>query len=116
MARWAARDAVFRARTKTQTASVHAEAAYAHPVELGVKALGLRAVAPGAAQRTALQENRCPDYENRPQICRDFPDNPISFLPKACGFSKWKEEVEPLALKLRATLEIADFYKNKLAQ
>jgi len=62
------------------------------------------------------QENRCPDYENRPQICRDFPDNPISFLPKACGFSKWKEEVEPLALKLRATLEIADFYKNKLAQ
>lgn len=59
-------------------------------------------------------ENRCPDYENRPQICRDFPDNPIGFLPKTCGFASWKEEVEPTALMLRALFEIIEFYKEKL--
>lgn len=61
-----------------------------------------------------VKDNRCSDYENRPQICRDFPDNPLSILPKSCGFSKWKEEVEPTSLVLHSTLEIVSFYKNKL--
>lgn len=60
------------------------------------------------------EDNRCPDYENRPQICRDFPDNPIGFLPKTCGFTKWKEEVETTALMLHSLVEIAQFYKEKL--
>jgi len=59
-------------------------------------------------------DNRCFDYENRPQICRDFPDNPLSILPKSCAFSSWKKEIEPTALELHATLEIVDFYKSKL--
>lgn len=59
-------------------------------------------------------DNRCSDYENRPQICRDFPDNPLSLLPKACGFCNWKEEIEPTALMLHALLEIVDFYKQKI--
>jgi Fe-S-cluster containining protein len=60
------------------------------------------------------KENRCPDYENRPQICKDFPDNPIGFLPKTCGFNNWKQDIENSALKLRAAFEIIDFYKEKL--
>lgn len=60
------------------------------------------------------KENRCSDYENRPQICRDFPDNPLSLLPRACGFAQWKEEVEPTALMLHSMLEIVDFYKSKI--
>ena len=59
-------------------------------------------------------QNRCCDYENRPQICRDFPDNPLSLLPSACGYLGWKEEVEPTALMLHSMLEIIDFYKNKI--
>ncbi len=59
------------------------------------------------------QDNLCPDYENRPQICRDFPDNPIGFLPKTCGYTKWKEEVEQTALMIRAISEIVDYYKEK---
>ena len=59
-------------------------------------------------------DNRCSDYENRPQICRDFPDNPLSLLPAACGFWGWKKEVEPTALMLHAMLEIIDFYKSKI--
>lgn len=59
-------------------------------------------------------DNRCSDYENRPGICRDFPDNPLSLLPEACGYSKWKDEVEPTALMLHSMLEIIDFYRNKI--
>lgn len=57
-------------------------------------------------------ENRCSDYQNRPQICKDFPDNPLSLLPKSCGYCTWKDEVEPIALMLHALLEITDFYKK----
>ena len=59
-------------------------------------------------------DNRCSDYENRPDICRDFPDNPLSLLPPACGFSTWKDEVEVNALMLHSLLEIIDFYKGKI--
>lgn len=60
------------------------------------------------------EDKRCPDYENRPQICRDFPDNPLSILPSACGYKKWKEEVEPIALMLHSMVEIIDFYIGKI--
>lgn len=60
------------------------------------------------------KDNRCPDYENRPQICRDFPDNPLSLLPKSCGYSNWRQEIEPTALMLHAMLEIVGFYKQRL--
>ena len=60
------------------------------------------------------KDNRCPDYENRPQICKDFPDNPLGLLPITCGFKTWKKEVETIALKLHSLFEILEFYKKKL--
>ncbi len=62
------------------------------------------------------KDNRCSDYENRPQICRDFPDNPLAVLPVKCGFRAWKDEINPLALMLHSMVEIIDFYKNKLQE
>lgn len=59
-------------------------------------------------------DNRCPDYQNRPQICKDFPDNPLGFLPLTCSFNAWKKEVEPVSLKLHAAMDIVDFYKSKI--
>ena len=58
--------------------------------------------------------NRCKDYEKRPQICRDFPDNPLALLPKSCGYNAWKHEVEPVALMLHSMLEIVEYYKAHL--
>ena len=55
------------------------------------------------------EANRCSDYDNRPQICRDFPDNPLAFLPKSCGFERWKLKSEALCLKLRAEKEIINY-------
>ncbi len=62
------------------------------------------------------EDNRCSDYENRPQICRDFPDNPIAFLPKNCGFKDWKLKSESVSLKLNAEAEIINFYKEKIKE
>lgn len=61
-------------------------------------------------------DNRCTDYENRPQICRDFPDNPLSLLPRACGWARWKDEVEPTALMLHGIIEITQFYRERLKE
>lgn len=60
------------------------------------------------------KDNRCSDYENRPQICRDFPDNPLSILPKSCGYKAWKDEIEPIALMLHSMIEIVGFYLKQL--
>ncbi len=60
------------------------------------------------------KDNRCSDYENRPQICRDFPDNPLSILPKSCGYKNWKDEIEPIALMLHAMIEIVEYYTKEL--
>ncbi len=57
---------------------------------------------------------RCSDYDNRPQICRDFPDNPLSILPESCGYYQWRTEVEPVALMLHSMVEIIDYYKQKI--
>ncbi len=62
------------------------------------------------------KDNRCPDYENRPQICREFPDNPIAFLPLKCGYNEWKQNSLELALKTKAKAEIVEFYKNKIKE
>lgn len=61
-------------------------------------------------------DNRCSDYENRPQICRDFPDNPLDILPDKCGFCAWKEEINPIALMLHSMIAIIEFYKRKLLE
>ena len=59
-------------------------------------------------------DNRCPIYDKRPQICKDFPDNPFSFLPKNCGFKDWKSDITNDALKYFAQAEIVEFYVNRL--
>ena len=57
---------------------------------------------------------RCSDYENRPDICKHFPDNPLCILPKSCGFYEWRKEVEPVAMMLHAMVEIIGYYKEKI--
>ena len=57
---------------------------------------------------------RCSDYENRPDICRHFPDNPLDILPKSCGYYPWRKEVEPVVLMLHSMVEIIDYYKQNI--
>lgn len=59
-------------------------------------------------------DKRCSDYENRPDICRHFPDNPLDILPKSCGFYQWRQEVLPTAMTLHSMIEIISYYKEKI--
>lgn len=61
-----------------------------------------------------LVGNACSDYENRPDICKDFPHNPLKLLPSTCSFNEWKNSVAKNALILKAKTDIIEFYKNKL--
>ncbi len=56
----------------------------------------------------------CTDYENRPEICRIFPSDPLVVFPVKCSFNKWKQEVEITALTLHAIIDIVGFYKEKI--
>lgn len=58
---------------------------------------------------------RCSDYENRPKICRDFPDNPLDILPKSCGYYEWRQQVLTVVMMLHSMMEIIKYYKNKIA-
>ena len=60
------------------------------------------------------KNNLCTDYENRPEICREFPTNPLMILPKTCGYREWREETHTQTLLLHALVEIVDFYIKKL--
>ena len=59
-------------------------------------------------------ENLCTIYENRPQICREFPNNPLAILPANCGFHEWKEEVLVASMLMHAVIEITEFNLQKI--
>lgn len=61
-----------------------------------------------------LVGNICSDYENRPDICKNFPHNPLKLLPSTCSYNTWKNEVAKQSMLLKAKTDIIDFYKTKL--
>jgi len=60
------------------------------------------------------ENNLCTIYENRPDICKDFPHNPLKLLPSDCSFNEWKNEVAHQAMLLKAKTDIIMYYKQKL--
>ena len=58
--------------------------------------------------------NECSDYENRPDICKDFPHNPLKLLPSTCSFNAWKNTIAKQSMLLKAKTDIIEFYKTKL--
>ena len=61
-----------------------------------------------------LKGNMCSDYENRPDICKDFPHNPLKLLPSKCSYNAWRQEVAKQSMLLKAKVDIIEFYKQKL--
>ena len=60
------------------------------------------------------EDNLCTIYENRPNICKEFPHNPLKLLPSECSFNAWKDEIAHSAMLLKAKSDIINFYKEKL--
>lgn len=61
-----------------------------------------------------LSGNLCSDYDNRPDICKNFPHNPLKLLPSTCSFNVWKNSISKNAMLLKAKTDIIEFYKTKL--
>ncbi len=59
-------------------------------------------------------DDLCSDYENRPDICKDFPLTALKILPDCCGYQPWHESVEKLAMSIKAREDLIAFYKNKI--
>ena len=59
-------------------------------------------------------DNLCTIYENRPEICKAFPHNPLKLLPSECSFNEWKNEISHQAMLLKAKTDIVMYYKQKL--
>lgn len=60
------------------------------------------------------KDNLCTIYDSRPDICRNFPHNPLKLLPSVCSFNTWKNEVAHQAMLLKAKGDVVEFYKGKL--
>lgn len=62
------------------------------------------------------EEGLCGDYEKRPDICRDFPSNPLVAFPLKCSYNAWKQDVEITALTLNALIDIVGYYREKIKE
>ena len=61
-----------------------------------------------------LDGNLCSIYDKRPNICKEFPHNPLKLLPSECSFNAWKNDISHQAMLLKAKVDILDYYKEKL--
>lgn len=64
--------------------------------------------------KKVTEDNKCSDYENRPSICRDYPDNPIQMLHPTCAFIGWHENIQKIVLTIKAMTEIREHFRNEL--
>ncbi|MBR1943430.1 YkgJ family cysteine cluster protein [bacterium] len=64
--------------------------------------------------KKVTEDNRCSDYENRPAICRDYPDNPIQMLHPTCAFIGWHESIQTIVLTIKAMSEIREHFRKEL--
>ncbi|MFA6989434.1 MAG: YkgJ family cysteine cluster protein [Candidatus Gastranaerophilaceae bacterium] len=58
--------------------------------------------------------NLCSDYDNRPEVCRVFPNNPLVIFHPSCGYYEWKEDVHVAAMLMHALIEICEFNEKKI--
>ena len=66
--------------------------------------------------KKVTEDNKCSDYENRPTICRDYPDNPIQMLHPTCSFIEWHESIQKIVLTIKAMTEIREHFRKELAK
>lgn len=59
-------------------------------------------------------DNKCLVYEDRPQLCRDYPDTPFIVMPPGCGFEEWSKECKNKYSEMAKDLENYRNIKNML--
>ncbi|MCK5176868.1 MAG: YkgJ family cysteine cluster protein [Candidatus Aenigmarchaeota archaeon] len=59
-------------------------------------------------------EKKCLIYEDRPQLCRDFPGSPFVVLNEKCAFYDWAQKCKQSYKNLEKELENLKNYKKEL--
>lgn len=59
-------------------------------------------------------DNKCQIWEDRPQLCRDYPDSPFVVMESNCAFRPWKEATREKYLEMKAELEELEDLKTEL--
>lgn len=59
-------------------------------------------------------ENKCLIYEDRPQLCRDYPDSPFLVFPPNCAYEGWSRECREKYKGLKEELENLKQQKREL--
>lgn len=62
-----------------------------------------------------LDNNLCSNHENRPELCRSFPDSPFLVVPKGCVYENWVAECREKYKALKEELNKLNEYKAELA-
>lgn len=61
-------------------------------------------------------DNRCSLYgtAKRPTICSTYPETPLTFVHKHCAWEGWQQQYHEAALMAHASIELAQFWSDKL--
>ena len=59
-------------------------------------------------------DDKCTIYENRPDMCKNFPMSPMKILPDTCSYLAWTNSVKKLAMSIKAREDLIAFYKKKI--
>lgn len=63
--------------------------------------------------KKVTEDNLCPDYESRPSICRDYPDNPVQMLHPTCAYIGWHDSIQTIVLTIKAMSEIREHFMKE---
>ncbi|OGI22866.1 MAG: hypothetical protein A2287_10395 [Candidatus Melainabacteria bacterium RIFOXYA12_FULL_32_12] len=55
--------------------------------------------------RFLADNNSCMIYEDRPSLCRDFPDSPFLVLAPGCAYQEWSDECKKKYAQLKEDIQ-----------
>ncbi|MEW5821856.1 MAG: YkgJ family cysteine cluster protein [Cyanobacteriota bacterium] len=59
--------------------------------------------------RFLRQPNNCMIYEDRPTLCRKYPDSPFDSIPITCGYNKWSIDCKQKHIMMQSQLHTLKF-------
>lgn len=62
------------------------------------------------------EDNKCMIYEDRPQLCRDYPDTPFLVMAPGCAFEGWSKDCKEKYKRMNEDLKYLKNLKEILSQ
>ena len=59
-------------------------------------------------------DNKCLIHEDRPELCRDYPDSPFLIFAKDCAYEEWSKQCKEKYNELQEELKMLKEYKKEI--